>query len=97
MGVREGGRVSVQLHADPVARLVFDLLVSCGVTYVFETDEGLARAQALKLTDWIAGATRRELLARDFPADVVDVLSVRFTTHEVIVREAGGDYHVYFQ
>ena len=72
-------------------------LVSCGVTYVFETDEGLARAQALELTDWIAGATRRELLTRDFPAYVADVLSVRFTTHEVIVREAGGDYHVYFQ
>ena len=66
-------------------------LVSCGVTYVFETDEGLARSQALKLTDWIAGATRRELLTRDFPADVADVLSVRFTTHEVIVREAGGE------
>jgi hypothetical protein len=72
-------------------------LVSCGVTYVFETDDGLARAQALKLTDWIADATRKELLAHGYPDDAIDALRVKFTTHEVIVREAGGDYHIYFQ
>ncbi len=72
-------------------------LVQGGACYVFETDAGLAQAEARKLTDWLANATREELLARGYPRDAIDGFSVRFTTHEMIVREAGGDYHTYFQ
>lgn len=72
-------------------------LVQGGVCYVFETDAGLAHAEARKLTDWLDNATREELLARGYPRDAIDGFAVRFTTHEVIVREAGGDYHAYFR
>ena len=64
--------------------------------YVFETDAGLALAKKRKQTDWLAEETKRELLARGYPAHVIEHFVVSFVTHEEIVRKAGGNYHHFF-
>jgi hypothetical protein len=67
------------------------------VCYVFETDAGLALARERKLTDWLDEQTRRELEERQYPATGLAEFTVRFCTHEEILRKTGGDYYHFFR
>ena len=67
------------------------------VCYVFESDAGLALARERKLTDWLDAQTRRELAGRQHPATGLAEFTVRFCTHEEILRKTGGDYYQFFR
>jgi hypothetical protein len=71
-------------------------LERCYCCYVFETDADLAFAKERQLTDWLDRETREQLAYNGCPKWIVDKFHVSFTTHEDIVREAGGDYRIYF-
>ena len=68
----------------------------CHCCYVFETDADLAFAKEQQLTDWLDRTTREQLAYNGCPKWVVDKFHVSFTTHEDVVRKAGGDYRIYF-
>jgi hypothetical protein len=67
------------------------------VCYVFETDVGLALARERMLTDWLDAETKRELERRHYPAEGLAEFTVRFCTHEEILRKTGGNYYQFFR
>jgi len=54
-------------------------------------------ARERKLTDWLDAQTRRELAGRQHPATGLAEFTVRFCTHEEILRKTGGDYYQFFR
>jgi hypothetical protein len=67
------------------------------VCYVFESDVGLALARERMLTDWLDAETKRELERRHYPAEGLAEFTVRFCTHEEILRKTGGNYYQFFR
>jgi hypothetical protein len=64
--------------------------------FVFETDADMAFAKEHKLTDWLEQRTRQELVLTGVPEHIADRFRATYTSHEDIVRKAGGDYRIYF-
>lgn len=71
-------------------------LAHCHCCYVFEADADLVFARERQLTDWLDRATREQLARNGCPKHLVEKFHVSFTTHEDVVRKAGGDYRMYF-
>jgi hypothetical protein len=63
--------------------------------YMFAANADLARAKASGVTARMAQATRAELAARGYPADVAARLAVSFTTDED-ARGSGLNFYEYF-
>ena len=64
------------------------------IFYMFLKDADLAVAKTNGLTAWADRATREQLRARGYPADVIDAVGVTFVTDED-ARKARSFYHYF--
>ena len=65
--------------------------------YLFTTDADWREAERNGLLDVIRARTLAELEKGGYPAEVLPEITVSFTSHETIQREAGGNYREYFK